>query len=102
MDLISLQQILNIWFHPFFVACSCPRLSEVAVRRRMLIGMVVGGNKVKGKIIPVHTVKGFVGSKGIDPLFLNLSTSWGWLVNFTCWLPCPWKRTLVRIKKQAR
>jgi hypothetical protein len=37
--------------------------------------------QVKGKVIPFHTMKAYSGD--VAPLFLNLSTGWRWVTNFT-------------------
>jgi hypothetical protein len=39
--------------------------------------MVVGHRKVKGEVVPVHTMKAFGGSRGIAPLILNLNARKG-------------------------
>jgi len=39
--------------------------------------MVVGRRKVKGEVVPVHTMKAFGGSRGIAPLILNLNARRG-------------------------
>jgi hypothetical protein len=44
--------------------------------------MVVGHGKVKGEVVPVHTVKAFGGSRGIAPLILNMNARRGKLVSF--------------------
>lgn len=40
---------------------------------------------IKGKVVPVHTMKIYKGSKGSAPLILNLGTTRTRAVNFTPW-----------------
>jgi len=42
-----------------------------------------------------------MGSRGMAPLILSLSTRWRWVASFTLRLPYPQKRTLVSIEKGA-
>jgi hypothetical protein len=35
------------------------------------------GAAYKGKVVPVHTMKAYRRSGGIDPLILNFNTRWG-------------------------
>jgi len=36
----------------------------------------------KGKLVPVHALKAYSGSRGVAPLIFNLGTRWNWVVNF--------------------
>jgi len=39
--------------------------------------MVVGHRKLKGEVVPVHTMKAFGGSRDIAPLIFNLNAKKG-------------------------
>jgi len=39
--------------------------------------------KVKSKVVPVHTIKGYRQSGGRVPLILNFGTRWRWMVSHT-------------------
>ena len=39
-------------------------------------GLSLRPGKVKGKAVPVHTMKAYRGSRGIAPFILNLGTGW--------------------------
>jgi hypothetical protein len=43
-----------------------------------------------GKVVPLHTIKAYRGSRGRDPLTVNLGTRWRWLVCLTPRLLYPW------------
>jgi len=40
---------------------------------------------VKGRAVPLHTMKAYGGIRGIAPLILDLSTTWRFVVQFTPW-----------------
>jgi len=46
-------------------------------------GWEEGRCNCENKVLPVHSVKACRGNRGLAPLFLNLCTGWGWVVNFT-------------------
>jgi hypothetical protein len=37
---------------------------------------------LKGKVVPLHAIKAYRGSRCADPLILNLGTKWRWAVSF--------------------
>jgi hypothetical protein len=47
----------------------------------------------RSKFVPVQPITAYRGSRGITPLFLNLSTRWRRAVNSTPQLAYPWERT---------
>jgi len=50
---------------------------------------------IKFTEVPAHVTKAHKGRRGRDPLILNFSIKWRWVVNITAWLLYPWRRTLV-------
>jgi hypothetical protein len=40
-------------------------------------------DKSKSKVLPLHPMKAYRGSRGIAPLVLKLGARWRWVVNFT-------------------
>jgi hypothetical protein len=40
---------------------------------------------VKGRAVPVHTIKAYGGIRGIAPFILDLSITWRFVVQFTPW-----------------
>jgi len=51
----------------------------------------------KGKVVSVHAIKAYRGSRGVLPLILNLGTKWRWVVIFTLRAIYFQERTLVPI-----
>jgi len=58
-------------------------VSEIACLPVCCTGDVERQGKGKGKGVPLHVVKAYAGSSGIDPLILNLGTRWRRVSNFT-------------------
>jgi len=55
--------------------------------------------KVKGKVLSVHAMKAYMGSRGIGPLILHLRTRWRRVRNFTPQLLFSQERTLVQLNR---
>ena len=70
-----------------------PRLTVTTRKERKVKG--------KGKVVPVHAMKAYRGSRGIVPLNLNLDARWRWVVNLTPWQLYPWGRTPVHTEYEA-
>ena len=66
-----------------------------------LHGLHRDNSTLKNKVVPVHDVKAYRGSRGIAPLIIDLRTRWRWLVNFKAWLLYQRERTAVDIEQEA-
>jgi hypothetical protein len=60
-----------------FLSYACTR----CMSRAKTTGKIVA----KVKIVPVHVMKAYRGSRSIAPLILNLGTRWWWVVSITPW-----------------
>ena len=63
--------------------------------------LALGVTWYKSKVVRVHNVEAYKGSRGIAPHILNLSARWRWVVNFTPQSLYPWEITRVHIKLEA-
>ena len=55
----------------------------------------------ESKVISVHTMRAYKGSRNIAPPILNFGTRWQWVVNFTRRLIYPRKRPSVSTEQKA-
>jgi hypothetical protein len=71
------------------------------IELRFFIATYISDRNNKSKTFPVHAMKAYRGSRGIDPLILNLVTRLRWVVTFK---PRPFytrERTPVHIEWEA-